>query len=395
MKQKPATHPELTPGLTALLAVASGLTVANIYYNQPLLQLISLDFHVVPAAAAWIAVATQLGYASGLLLLVPLGDTLDRKRLIVASAVGAAFVLGAVALAPSLPLVIAGSYLVGLISITPQLIVPYAASLARPERRGQTVGLIMSGLLVGILISRAASGFLGGWCGWRLVFWMGATITLLIAAALLFLPHAPSQNQRHSYPQLLCSLLPLLWREPVLRRHAVIGALGFGGFSAFWTTLPFYLAARPGHFGSQTVGLFSLVAVAGAMAAPISGRLSDRLSAKVVNGGSLILITLGFLTMGMADRSLLWLVPAVFLMDAGVQANQISNQTRIYTLAPHLRNRLTSVYMIVYFLGGACGSAIGSRAWAAWRWTGVWTAGTVMAVLGLIPLFVPTKKATP
>jgi predicted MFS family arabinose efflux permease len=328
-----------------------------------------------------------------LLLLVPLGDAWDRKKLIVASATGAAAVLGLVALAPSLPFLIGGSYLLGFISITPQLILPYAASLARPEKRGQTVGLVMSGLLIGILVSRCASGFLGGWCGWRPVFWMGAAVTFLIALALLSLPHAPAREERHSYPQLLRSLLPLLWKEPVLRRHALIGALGFAGFSAFWTTLPFYLAGRPGHFGSQTVGLFSLVAIAGAVAAPISGRLSDRFSARAVNGASLMVMACGFLLMAAANQSLLWLVPAVFLMDAGVQANQISNQTRIYALAPHLRSRLTSVYMIVYFLGGACGSAIGSRAWATWQWTGVWMTGAAMAVLALGLLFGSTKKA--
>jgi predicted MFS family arabinose efflux permease len=372
--------------LIYLLALAAGLTVANIYYNQPLLPAIGKDFHASAAATGALAVATQLGYACGLLLLVPLGDTMERRELIIASAFGSSLALLLVIIASTFPCVILASFLLGLVSITPQLIVPYAAALAAPQNRGQIVGLIMGGLFMGILFSRVVGGFMGQYLGWKSVFGLGSTLTFLLAVILLFrLPRQPPTS-RLTYLQLLGSLFPLLAREPVLRRHAFMGALGFGAFSAFWTTLAFYLENRTEHFGGRAVGLFGLVAMVGAAVAPLSGWLSDRYSARAVNGISLLTVIAAFLLMALADLSLYWLIVGVFLMDAGVQTNQISNQTRIYTLAPELRNRITSVYMFTYFVGGAIGSAVGAQAWAHWHWTGVCLTGAALAALALGPL---------
>jgi len=228
---------------------------------------------------------------------------------------------------------------------------------------------------------------LGDWFGWRAVFAIGTGITWMNALALLRLPATPPPAVRIPYLKLLRSLPPLLLREPSLRRHGIIGALGFAAFSVFWTTLAFYLADRPEHYGGRTVGLFGLVAIAGAMAAPISGRLSDRLSARVVNGCSLALMVAAFFMMGLADYSLLWLVLAVFLMDAGAQASHISNQTRIMGISAELRNRITSIYMVLYFVGGALGSALGAHMWSAWHWSGVWVAGAGISALALAVVF--------
>ncbi len=357
--------------LIYLLSFAAGLTVANIYYNQPLLPAIGKAFHASSASTGTLAVATQLGYACGLLLLVPLGDTMERRGLIISSAFGTSLALLLVIFSPSLPCVIAASFLLGLISITPQLIVPYAAALAEPQNRGHIVGLIMGGLFAGILFSRVAGGFLGDYLGWKAVFGLGSGLTFLLATILFFRLPRQQPTSRLAYSQLLASLFPLLLREPVLRRHAFMGAMGFGAFSVFWTTLAFYLENRPEHFGGQTVGLFGLVALVGAAVAPFSGWLSDLYSARAVNGISLLTVITAFLMMTLAGLSLYWLIAGVFLMDAGVQTNQISNQTRIYALAPELRNRITSVYMFTYFMGGAIGSALGAQAWALWHWMGV------------------------
>ena len=381
------THPPLTAGLLRLLAVASGLTVANLYYNQSLLVPMAREFHSSAAAIGNIPVATQLGYASGLFLLVPLGDMVDRKALIVASAGAATLALLAVALAPGLGTAVATSYLLGLICVTPQFIIPYTAHLASPKERGAAVGLVMGGLLLGILFSRSAAGFLGQWLGWRAVFVIGAGLTLGAALSLLRLPRSPRVERKISYGALLLSLLALLKNEPVLRRHGLLGALSFGAFCAFWTTMVFYLAARPEHYGGNMVGLFGLIAVAGALAAPIAGRMSDRYSPRFVNGIALGIITFSFLLMLLADQSLLWLVIGVFLMDAGVQGNQISNQTRIYALAPEHRSRLTGAYMVIYFLGGALGSALGARAWEFYHWPGVCLLGALFGAVGLLVLF--------
>jgi predicted MFS family arabinose efflux permease len=394
MKQdQPSSDPQLTGGLLRMLAVAAGLTVANIYYNQSLLVGMGHEFGVSAASVGNITVATQLGFASGLLLLVPLGDMLDRKRLIVGSAGAATLALVAVALAPGFHFAVAASYLLGLLCITPQFIVPYAANLAKPAARGRAVGVVMGGLLVGILGARSAAGFLGEWLGWRGVFGVGAGVTVLVTAGLSRLPSTAAAPSGLSYVGLLRSLGPLLVREPVLRRHALLGALGFGAFSAFWTTLGFYLAARPEHFGGTALGFFGLIAVAGALAAPISGRLSDRLSARVVNGTSLALMGTAFLLMMGADHSLAWLVVGVFVMDAGTQGSHISNQKRIYDLAPELRNRITSVYMVTSFLGGAAGSALGVRVWEIGRWPGVCALGAGVAAMALVVLFSDTRRA--
>jgi len=375
--------------LIAFLGFAAGATVANIYYSQPLLHAISTHFHSDAGSTSFVSVATQLGYGSGLLVFVPLGDSLERRALIAASILGTALMLLATAFCSSLPLLILLSYLLGLICITPQLIVPYAAAIAKPGSQGQTVGSVMSGLLVGILFSRSVSGFIGARAGWHAVYLIaaGAMFLLAISAVILLPPQTP--ERRVPYCELLASLWPILTRQAVVQRHAIIGALGFGAFSVFWTTLAFYLGNRPEYFDSQTTGLFGLVGVAGALAAPISGRLSDRFEPRIVNGAALLLVAVSFLLMRLADYSLIWLVAGVFLMDAGVQASQISNQTRIYAISAELRNRINSVYMVCYFFGGAVGSAAGSWAWTHFRWTGVCATGSLFGIVGLAILFSP------
>jgi predicted MFS family arabinose efflux permease len=378
--------------LVLVLAFASGITVANIYYNQPLLASIAEHFGASYSATSIVSLVTQLGYASGLLLVVPLGDSFERRNLIVTFISGTALALLAAALAPNLPALILASYLIGLIGVTPQFIVAYAAGIAEPQSRGRTVGTVMSGLLIGILFSRTISGFVGAHAGWRTVYFLAAATMLLLAVLLFFAIPRQHPERFVPYPELLGSLWPILKRESVLQRHAVIGMAGFAAFSAFWTTLAFYLANRPEHFDSQTTGLFGLVGVAGALVAPVAGRLSDRLQPKLVNGFAIVLVIISFVIMGLANSSLLWLVIGVFLMDAGVQGNQISNQTRIYALSPGLRNRINAVYMVCYFIGGALGSAIGSAALAHWQWSGVCSVGAALAFIGLVALFAPWPR---
>ena len=375
--------------LVAYLGFAAGATVANIYYSQPLLHAISTHFHSSAALTSTISVATQLGYGSGLLVFVPLGDSVERRTLIVGSIIGTALILLSIAFSATLPFLILVSYLLGLICITPQLIVPYAAGIAEPKARGRTVGIVMSGLLIGILFSRSVSGFIGARAGWQAVYFIAAGGMLLLALMSALVLPAQRPKRRVPYRELLASLWPILSRQPVVQRHAIIGALGFGGFSAFWTTLAFYLASRPEHFDSQIAGLFGLVGVAGAMVAPVSGRLSDRFEARIVNGAALAVMALSFIVMGWAHYSLLWLVVGVFLMDAGVQASHISNQTRIYALSSELRNRINAVYMVCYFFGGALGSALGSWAWAQYQWPGVCVTGALLASAALAVLFSP------
>jgi predicted MFS family arabinose efflux permease len=386
-------QPALTPRLTFLLAATAGMTVANIYYNQALLPKIADTFHVDSGAAGWVAVATQLGYASGLLLLVPLGDSVNRKTLLVLTSLGAAAAMVVLTFSVNLPMTVVVSYLLGTICITPQVAIPYGAGLARPEKRGRAVGAIMSGLLIGVLGARSFAGFLSDYVGWREVFAIGAGLTLLISLCLLRLPSSPVANPV-PYRSILASLWPLLKRERLLRRHALLGALSFGAFSAFWTTLAFYLEARPEHYGGRMVGWFGLIAIVGVLVAPVVGRLADRLGPQLLNGVALATMALSFGLMSLSVFSLGWLVAGTILMDAGAQANQISNQTRIYTLPGELRNRITSVYMIIYFIGGTLGSLFGSYAWRSFGWNGVCALGVLLPVAGLLVLRFSPRPAT-
>lgn len=383
------------PGsLLALLALAAGATVANIYYCQPLLGAIAASFHVGADAATRVASATQFGVAAGFLLLVPLGDSFERKRLIAGTTALSALTLSLVALSPSIGWLTAASFVMGFICVTPHFVVPYAATAVSPERRGRTVGTVMSGLLIGILLSRTLSGSIGEHTGWRTVFWLAAAAMLALAAVLARALPAQAPARRVPYLELLGSIWELLSTEPVLRRHALVGAAGMGAFSAFWTTLTFHLASFPAHYGSETAGLFGLVGAAGAMAAAGAGRIADRVGPRPLNGTALLLIVLSFGLMGVSGHSLVALSIGVILMDAGVQASHISNQTRIYALAAEKRNRLNAVYMFIYFLGGAAGSTLGSHAWERFRWPGVCAVGATLGIAGLAALFA-LGRATP
>jgi predicted MFS family arabinose efflux permease len=383
--------------LVGLLAVAAGTTVANLYYCQPVLGAIAGQFGVSSSAASLLVTATQLGYAASLFLVVPLGDMFERRRLIVLTTGSSALMLVAVGLSPGLHFMVFASFLLGAASVAPQLVVPYAAGLAGLENRGRVVGSVMSGLLVGILLSRTLSGLLAAAAGWRAVYWISAGLVLGLCLLLRgCLPtQAPEGRLDVHYGQLLASLWEVARREPVLRRHAIVGACGFAAFSVFWTTLAFHLASLPGRYGSSVAGLFGLLGAAGALAAPVAGRAADRHDARLINGASLCLVVLSFLLMGFAGRSLVALITGVVLMDAGVQASHISNQTRIYALSANLRNRLTSVYMVSYFIGGAVGSAMGSWAWTHGGWKGVCWCGVAAAAVGLVPLLIPIRNYAP
>ena len=354
------------------------------------------SFGVNASSVSLVATATQLGYAAGLLLVVPLGDSFERRRLILITAAGSALALVIVAVSPGFHMLVASSFVLGAISVTPQLLVPYAAGLVAPGNRGKVVGTVMSGLLVGILLSRTVSGYLGAALGWRAIYIVSAVmvVALTILLAWILPKQIPEHAPRHfHYGRLLGSLLVLVRKEPVLRRHAILGACGFAAFSAFWTTLVFHLQSLPRHYGSATVGLFGLFGAAGALIAPIAGKLADRFEARLVNSSALLLVIVSFVLMGAAGGSLLALAVGVVLMDAGVQGSHISNQTRIYALHPSLRNRLNSVYMVCYFLGGTLGSALGALAWARAGWPGVCACAGGLAGVGLATLFAKTGSA--
>ncbi|KAB8145197.1 MFS transporter [Chloroflexia bacterium SDU3-3] len=370
--------------LVAVMAAASGLAVANQYYVQPILPLIAKDFGVGTAQAGIVATVTQLGYALGLLLIVPLGDTHNRRRLIVATLLAVMAALAAVALAPSLVWLAVASFAVGVLTVSPQVIVPFASSLAGSREGGRVVGTVMSGLLIGILLARTASGLVGAALGWRAIFWIAAGMMVLLALALrLALPDDPARAGLR-YGQLLASMWQMLRTMPALREAAAFGALVFGCFSAFWVTLAFHLQTPSYHYGSDVAGLFGLVGVAGAMAATFAGRLSDRMPARRITGIGIALVLVSFGVFWLLGDQLWGLALGVILLDLGVQGAHISNQTRVYALNPAARSRLNSAYIVIYFLGGSLGSALASAAWASLGWAGVCALGGGFAALALL-----------
>ncbi|WP_186251012.1 MFS transporter [Burkholderia gladioli] len=376
-----AAHRHYSRGLLLLLATIAGVSVANIYYNQPLLGALRLSF---PDGAAWIGVvptATQLGYAAGMLLLAPLGDRFDRRKLILLQIAGLSVALLVAAAAPALPVLAAASLAIGVLATIAQQAVPFAAEIAPPAERGAAVGTVMSGLLLGILLARTAAGFIAEYLGWRAVFCASVAVLLALAVVIMLrLPRStPTSTLR--YPQLLASLWHLAVELRELRYAAATGAAMFAAFSAFWPALTLLLAGAPFHYGPQAAGLFGAVGAAGALAAPYAGKSADKRGPHAVIALGIWLVAISFAIFAVSASSLAGLVIGVIVLDVGVQAAQISNQSRIYALKPEARSRVNTVYMVCYFIGGAIGSSAGVEAWHTGGWLGVSVVGLLFACL--------------
>jgi predicted MFS family arabinose efflux permease len=376
------TQPGLSRGTVWVLAVASGLTVANLYYNQPLLREMGRSVGTSGGRAGLFSALAQVGYALGLLLFVPLGDIRERRGLILALLAAVTVALVAVAVAPGAIWLAAASLALGATTVTPQVIVPLAAGLAPPGERGRVVGTVMSGLLIGILLSRTVSGFVGFYLGWRAMFWIAAALMAALAVTLRLLLPPSHARARLSYGQVLRSL-PGLFREPVLRQSCLFGAAGFAAFSAFWTTLAFFLDGPPYHLGSDAAGLFGLAGVAGALAAPVSGRVADRRSPRLAIGGGLAVMLLAFAVFWLFGTSLWGLIAGVILLDLGAQSSHIANQARVYGLPAEAHNRLNTAYMVCFFVGGSAGSALATWAWGLAGWPGACGVGAAALLAGL------------
>jgi len=365
-----------------LMSVSVGAIVANIYYIQPLLSAISATFRISVPQVGTIAMLTQLGAALGMLLFVPLGDTKERRRLIVILLVCESAFLALMAGAQNYIWLAFASLGIGMAGSAVHLIVPFAAQLASPARRGAAVGAVLSGLLFGILLARTLSGLLGAWFGWRAIYWLAACIMLALAVLIrLGLPRS-KPTLTLSWPQLIHSSAVLVRTQPVLREAALLSATLFCAFSAFWTTLVFFLGTPPYHYGSAVAGLFGLVGAAGALSAPFVGRLADRYGARRNVLFALLITAASFVDLYFFGRHMAGLIAGVILLDIGVQAGHVSNQTRIYGLLPEARSRLNMVYMICYFCAGAIGSFSGSLLWHHFAWAGVCAFGFLLPMAG-------------
>jgi predicted MFS family arabinose efflux permease len=376
--------------LLMLLAGAAGLGAANLYYGQPLAEAIGESLRAPPAAIGTALTATQIGYALGMVLLVPLGDARERRSLIVTTVAFSVPALLLVAVSGSVPALVASSLLVGASSSVVQMIVPYSVDLAPVAERGKVVGTVMAGLLGGILLSRTASGALGAAFGWRAVYVVAAAVMATLAIVLRLTIPAKRPSTRLEYTAVLRSLATVIATEPVLRTRALVGACGFASFSAFWAMLSYHLATF-GH-GSATAGLFGAVGIVGVLVAPVAGRLATGPRPERLNVASLVATAASFAVFLLGARSLVAIGAGVVLLDAGVQANQLTNQTVIYGLRPELRSRLNAVYMVAYFIGGSAGTVASAVAWSRGGWPAVCATGAAFALLGLAPLAIERRR---
>lgn len=374
----------LPASLVLLMAIATGTAVANIYYAQPLLDTLGRSFDVPIHSAGLLVTVTQLGYLAGLVLVVPLGDLLERRRLVVVVTLFSALSLVIAATAGNALVFALASWCVGVTAVAAQILVPYAAHLAAPQARGRVVGRVMSGLLLGILLARTVAGFVSDLWGWRSMFWIAAAVMLVQAWVLASVLPRDRSGVAMRYGQLLRSVWQLIREQPVLRRRMVYGALMFATFSVLWTALPFLLARPPYEFSDGVIGSFGLAGVAGVVAASFAGRLHDGGANRRATGGFIVLVAAAFALMGLWPHALAVLVAAVVLLDTGVQGTQILNQSAIYELDPNARSRITTAYMSGYFAGGAAGSALAAFAYSVGGWSAVAGAGLLLPLVALL-----------
>lgn len=384
MALSPAPAASLDRRLVLLLAIACGAAVANLYYAQPLLDVIARDLGVSSGAAGLLVTSSQVGYAAGLIFLVPLGDLLNRGRMVARMLVVTAAGLGVAAAAPSFAVLAAAIAVVGITSVVAQVLLPLAGSLAPEHERGKVVGDVMSGLLLGILLARTASGLIAQLGGWRLVFVVAAALMLVLAAVLArSLPPTPPVTDL-SYRRLLRSVVALVRDERLLRRRMVYGALGMASFSVLWTAIAFLLSAAPYRYGEATIGLFGLAGLVGAGAAQGAGRLADRGHGHAATGAFLLAIAVAWGLLALGRSSLAALIAGVVLLDLGIQGQHILNQSTIYTLPGAARSRVTTAYMTSNFAAAALGSSGASLAWSAGGWGAVSALGLGLAAVGLL-----------
>lgn len=382
-------------GTLWFMTVAVGAIVANVYYIQPLLADVARDFTLTSTAAGAIAMVSQLGTTCAMLLLVPLGDIRERRALISFLICVLAAGLLAMATARNVVWLCLAAAVVGASGSVVHLIIPFAAHLAPPKERGRIVGQVIGGLLMGILLARTLSGWLGSAGGWRLVYWIACGLMVILALLTRICLPKGEPTASLSYADLVRSVFRLFREEPVLREASFLGALFFLAFSAFWTTLVFLLETPPYHYGAAAAGMFGLVGAVGAAGAPLIGRFADRRGPRVTVGFSLVLGLASFGLLAVYGHHLAGLIVGVIFFDLAVQAGHVANQTRIYGLHASARSRLNTVYMTCYFIGGSTGSILGAWAWHLAGWNGVCACGLGAMAVGLAYFRLKSRSSAP
>lgn len=370
-------------GLIALMVITCGFTVANVYLNQTLLVDMAKTFDSTVAEIGGVTTLTQVGYAIGNLLLVPLGDMFERRRMIVFLLLAVSLSLLSAALSSSLPWLIVSHFAIGITTIIPQLIVPLAASMANDRNRGKLLGTVAIGLVCGILGARIVSGIVDSIWGWRVMYWISFGFMLLLTLLIRFrLPQSQGETAL-PYRQLLLSLGPLFVKQTALQSACLSQGMVFGSFSVFFTTIGFLLQSPPYEYGSAIVGLVGLVGIGGAVATPLIGLIIDRKGAALANKICMLAAMASFLISAVSAYWLPGLIGSALLLTVSTQANQVACQAKIFELSAAARSRLNGLYMVFTFIGGAIGSYVGVWAWSNWQWSGVCVVGLIMVFVGM------------
>ena len=365
-----ATTEVLSTGRLLLMSSAVSATAANLYYNQPILPKIGAELGLTSEQLGAVPAAGQIGYAVALLFLSPLGDTLPRRRLIAILSVMLVLSSFVAFTASSLVALVVACFAIGLSANITQQLIPFAASLSTPETKGKVIGTLMTGLTVGILLSRTLSGFIGEQFGWRAVFMMSASIAMVFGVLLYaFLP-TNTPTTKIPYLKLVASMATLIKQHATLRTSALTGALWFASFNALWATLALHVSESPFNYNAQQAGMFGVIALAGVIGAKVSGSLVSKFGSRNMISMALVIITAGFIISGLFADTLAGLIVGIILIDLGVFSAQVSNQVRVFSIDPQAQSRINGIYMLGYYLGGAFGSFVGIQAFERAGWTG-------------------------
>ena len=379
MKQELKENQGLPASLLWTLAIIAGISVANLYYNQPLLNRISRDLQTSEFTANLIAMITQIGYAIGLLFIIPLGDLFKRKTIILITFTVLVVSLLTIALTPYIHLILFASLLTGICSVMPQIFIPIAAQFSTPETKGKNVGMIVSGLLTGILASRVVSGIIGEYLGWRFIFFVAAGMMVICVIIIMrVLPDMPC-NFKGRYSDLMKSLFSLVMEYPQLRISSLRAGIAFGSFLALWTSLAFKMEQAPFFAGNNIVGLLGLCGIAGALTASYIGNYVQVLGVKRLNYIGCGLIFSAWFSLYSGQNSYVGIIIGIFIIDIGMQCIQLSNQTTIFSLSPKAANRINTIFMTTYFIGGSIGTLLAGIFWHWFGWQGVVGTGITLA----------------
>ncbi|CDU04209.1 Major facilitator superfamily MFS_1 [Vibrio coralliirubri] len=379
-----ATTEVLSTGRLLLMSSAVSATAANLYYNQPILPKIGAELGLTSEQLGAVPAAGQIGYAVALLFLSPLGDTLPRRRLIAILSVMLVLSSFVAFTASSLVALVVACFAIGLSANITQQLIPFAASLSTPETKGKVIGTLMTGLTVGILLSRTLSGFIGEQFGWRAVFMMSASIAMIFGVLLYaFLP-TNTPTTKIPYLKLVESMATLIKQHATLRTSALTGALWFASFNALWATLALHVSESPFNYNAQQAGMFGVIALAGVIGAKVSGSLVSKFGSRNMISMALVIITAGFVISGLFADTLVGLIVGIILIDLGVFSAQVSNQVRVFSIDPQAQSRINGIYMLGYYLGGAFGSFVGIQAFERAGWMGVVGFSIAVVVLSFI-----------